>query len=74
MYCRTSNEIRDIHRRQLEDLEIRVSNGRQTEKLLCTEIDKLKNYNATLQSNCDEVISVCKVHGFDSQKLFLLDQ
>lgn len=35
--------MRDIHREQMNELEIRLSNSKQSENILIDEISKLKN-------------------------------
>lgn len=54
-FYRTTNEVRDIHRKQLEDLEIRVSNYKHNEVLLNEEITKLKTNIEKLQSDYEKV-------------------
>ena len=52
---RTTNEIRDIHRKQLEDLEIRASNNKHNEKLMVHEIEQLRETNCKLDSELQKV-------------------
>lgn len=40
---RSTNEVRDIHRDQMNEMEIRLSNSKQSEAILIDEISKLKN-------------------------------
>lgn len=40
---RTTNEVREVHQKQMEDIEIRLSNAKENENILINEISKLKN-------------------------------
>ncbi|XP_055316887.1 coiled-coil domain-containing protein 39 [Sitodiplosis mosellana] len=40
---KSTNEVRDIHREQMNEMEIRLSNSKQSETILIDEISKLKN-------------------------------
>ncbi|XP_031641275.1 myosin-13 [Contarinia nasturtii] len=40
---KSTNEVRDIHRDQMNEMEIRLSNSKQSESILIDEISKLKN-------------------------------
>lgn len=40
---RSTNEVRDIHKEQMNEMEIRLSNSKQSESMLIDEISKLKN-------------------------------
>lgn len=43
--------MRDIHKEQINEIEIRLSNSKQSEALLIEEVSKLKNDNITQQAN-----------------------
>lgn len=40
---RSTNEVRDIHKEQISEIEIRLSNSKQSECILIDEISKVKN-------------------------------
>lgn len=40
---RSTNEVRDIHKEQMNELEIRLSNSKESENILIDEMSKLKN-------------------------------
>lgn len=42
-FDRSTNEVRDIHKDQMNEMEIRLSNSKQSEAILIDEISKLKN-------------------------------
>lgn len=56
LYDRSSNEVRDIHRKQLEDLEIRLSNSKSNEMTLSNELRDLKKEKQNWQQDCEKVI------------------
>lgn len=47
---RSTNEVRDIHKEQINEIEIRLSNSKQSEALLIEEVSKLKNDCITQQA------------------------
>lgn len=47
---RSTNEVRDIHKEQINEIEIRLSNSKQSEALLIDEVSKLKNDYITKQA------------------------
>lgn len=47
---RSTNEVRDIHKEQINEIEIRLSNSKQSEALLIDEISKLRNDCITQQA------------------------
>lgn len=53
MICRSTNEVREIHKKQLDDLEIRLSNSKQNENLLNEEVNQLKQKLSAQQNECD---------------------
>lgn len=58
---RTTNEVRDIHRKQLEDLEIRLSNSKQNEQLIGEEFEDLKKEHNLLKNESEKVsLLFCK--------------
>lgn len=58
---RTTNEIREIHRAQLEDLEIRLSNSKQSENLLNGELEALKMEYDELKNESEKVIIILRI-------------
>lgn len=42
--------MRDIHKEQINEIEIRLSNSKQSEALLIDEVSKLKNEYITKQA------------------------
>lgn len=47
---RSTNEVRDIHKEQINEIEIRLSNSKQSEAMLIDEVSKLKNDYITQQA------------------------
>lgn len=47
---RSTNEVRDIHKEQINEIEIRLSNSKQSETLLIGEVSKLKSDYITQQA------------------------
>lgn len=45
--------MRDIHKEQINEIEIRLSNSKQSEALLIDEVSKLKNDCITQQAQYD---------------------
>lgn len=43
LFCRSTNEVREIHKDQMNEMEIRLSNSKQSENILLDEISKIKN-------------------------------
>lgn len=59
---RSTNNINAIHRKQIDDFEIRLSNNKHIENELNNEILTLKNVNTKLKFDFDKVIiSFCKI-------------
>lgn len=52
---RSTNEIRELNRNQLEDIQIRLSNSKHAEDLLNNEILRLKNENVNLRNANDSL-------------------
>lgn len=50
---RTTNEVREVSQKQLEDFEIRLTNAQQTERALRDEIGELKLHIATMKNEND---------------------
>lgn len=46
---RSTNDVRDIHKEQINEIEIRLSNSKQSEAILIDEISKIKNDCITQQ-------------------------
>lgn len=54
-YHRSTNEVRDVHRKQLEDAEIRLSNSKHNESVLNNELVNAKLQLTALKSDFDNV-------------------
>lgn len=50
----SANEIRELNRKQLDEVQVRLSNSKHAEDLLNNEILQLKNEIITIQNKADE--------------------
>lgn len=53
-FTRTTNEVREIHRKQLNEAETRLANSKHAENQLSEELSNLKTKYVKLQSANDD--------------------
>lgn len=57
--------MRELNRKQLDELQVRLSNSKHTEDLLNNEILQLKNEIINIQNKADEILLKEKNRGDD---------